>query len=300
MRSLMLRLDLPPRLRAEAERAVVRCRGSVTFAANSLVQTLVPDADGHFAAPKRRVPAIFAPRLLRAESETSLPGPERTARAFHAAFGVIRSMVSDKEAVRLAGVCSWTRAAVFRTASPHLLSSPMVWTCPDRPARWLPPTAEARPSDRSNTDEGQPAVRELLRSMAPFQRGLCASWLSRTRACPWCAVAASDAGDGSGSCTSLRPAVFGFASAGVVSAVRAGRVVFGADFLPEDPWHWHCRECHRRLATVPVPRHVRGAAPGLAGSGGRGLPAAASAASSGTSAGDDVLVDASSSAVVFG
>lgn len=339
---LMLRLDLPPRLCAQALGTLERCGDLPTFAANSLLQALIPARDQHFACPVRRVPpSIFTRRAVRADearADLAPAGATTTARQHPLAvvLPVVCSFLTDAEAMRLADTCSWMRRSVLCGQHPLRQSARALWTCPPELPTWRPATlagagvAAARGPDGDATPAHlEPSA--VLRGLPPLQRRVALGWLARTRACPFCAVAAchqrapggermtvpgpdvgraqagersspascddrlarSDSGraaDGAASsgkqaasgegaagararspesaapafprravamCHSLRPALFGFASAGVVAAVRDGRAVFGADYLPDTPWHWHCAGCFRQFLRVPVPRHWR-------------------------------------------
>jgi len=372
---LMLRLDLPPRLRAQALATLSRCGSLPTFAANSLLQSLVPARDPHFKCPARRVPpALFSRRRVRTgegSADLERAGGASAARRhpLSVVLPVVCSFLSDDDALCLADTCSWMRSSLL--GGHHWLPqrTRALWTCPPELPRWTPATVSAPGMTAAGAGPGGGVLpahldpTSVLREMPPLQRRVALRWLARTRACPFCAVAAgcpsppageapasassggagrcdaadaddgdhsadgraassagsgeparaavagsaqregngghdgggraggpasggcsrpvprasaaaSGAGDsraalaatpaanaprraGAGWCPSLRPAVFGFASAGVVDAVRDGRAVFGADFLPAVPWHWHCIGCFRQFVRVPVPLHWR-------------------------------------------
>ena len=146
---LMLRLDLPPRLRAQALATLSRCGSLPTFAANSLLQSLVPARDPHFKCPARRVPpALFSRRRVRTgegSADLERAGGASAARRhpLSVVLPVVCSFLSDDDALCLADTCSWMRSSLL--GGHHWLPqrTRALWTCPPELPRWTPATVSA-------------------------------------------------------------------------------------------------------------------------------------------------------------
>lgn len=303
---VILALDLPSRLHAEARVAWARCR-NLSFASNTLCRKLVPRGDPHLTCVSLRMPdGLFTRRTgLEPGDYAELTGAAGTEQSMHAlrlATSWIVPYLSVRDRLRLSGSCRWFRRCCM-VSEPDCAHIPL-WTAPINPLTWYPPRwmdhpdpcdAEAAATSCASSagswngacGAGGAAAGPVavLGSLPALQRRTGLRWLARHRACPWCATASAAAGDSpAASCAaapaagtgkldpssaesvvtgshalrvvpSLRPAVFGFASAELVDSVRRGMTVFGGDFLPAEAWQWHCSRCNRRFMGVPIPRY---------------------------------------------